>query len=202
MIYGVSQDVGWGLPDPLGLLLILVVTLVGLALWLALARSHFIRGGMVERPERVPQLYGYSVCLVAIVVMLTSLSSLVDRAFNLSDPLLGGGPEFGWGEPAVTSFEAYRATLDRAERMGPPGEQRPREVVPEPELRRRYEGLRADRLTRASFTARRELARSLVMLAVAALLFWLHWRWVRSAERRWQAMRVPGEVGTPGVVGS
>lgn len=178
---------GWGFADAFGLLAIGVATLVGLALWFALARSHLVRGGSVERPERVPQLYGYSVCLVAIVVILTSLSTLVDRGFSLADPLLGSGPEVAWAEPAVTSFEAYRATLERADRFGPPGDQRPREVVPEAELRRRYEGLRADRLARASFTARRELTGAAIMLLVSAALFAAHWRWVRSPERRWDA---------------
>lgn len=183
---------GWLFPGSFGMFFATVGLLVGLVLWLALARSHFIRGGGVERPERVPQLYGYSVCLVAVVVMLTSLSTLVNRAFSLSDPLLGAPPEMSWAEPSVTSFEAYRATLERAERFNPGGEARPREVVPEPELRRRYEGLRADRVTRASFTARRELTSSAVMLLVAAGLFWLHWRWVRSPERRREMAGSPG----------
>jgi hypothetical protein len=189
----------WGLGDPFGLLFVAVAALVGLALWLALARSHFIRGGGVEHPDRVPQLYGYSVCLVAVVVMLSSLSTVVNRAFSLADPLLGAPPELAWAEPSVTSFEAYRATLERAERLGPGTEARPREVVPEPELRRRYEGLRADRLARARFTARRELTSSAIMLLVAAALFWLHWRWVRSPERRWKAAGLPPGPAASGV---
>ena len=180
----IHMSSGWAIPGPFGMFFASVGLLVGLVLWLALARSHFIRGGGVERPERVPQLYGYSVCLVAVVVMLSSLSTLVNRAFSLADPLVGAPPEIAWAEPSVTSFEAYRATLDRAERFNPGAEARPREVVPEPELRRRYEGLRADRLTRARFSARRELTSSAIMLLVAAALFWLHWRWVRSPERR------------------
>jgi hypothetical protein len=181
------STIGWAVPNSFEMVFAVVGLLLGLVLWLVLARSHFIRGGSVERPERVPQLYGYSVCLVAVVVMLSSLSTLVNRAFSLADPLLGAPPEISWAEPSVTSFEAYRATLERAERFNPGAEARPREVVPEPELRRRYEGLRADRVTRASFTARRELTSSAVMLLVAAGLFWLHWRWVRSPERRLDA---------------
>jgi hypothetical protein len=182
----VSYDVGgsgWLFGEPLALL-VGVGVLIGLVLWLVLARSHFIRGGSVERPERVPQLYGYTVCLVAVIVMLSTLGTIVDRTFALTDPLADTGREFTGWEPSVTSFEAYRATLDRAERFNPGAEARPREVVPEPELRRRYEGLRADRLARARFSARRELTSSAIMLLVAAALFWLHWRWVRSPERR------------------
>ena len=154
----------------------------------------------MEHGEGVPQLYGYSVCLVAVIVMLTSLSTIVDRSFSLADPLLGSSPEFGWGEPAVTSFEAYRATHERDQRFGSGGERQPREVVPESELRRRYEALRADRIARAQFDARRALTRSVVMFIVAAALFWLHWRWVRSPERRRSdapASAPHGAAGTP-----
>ncbi len=198
MSYVVSSD-HWLLPGPFGLFALVIGLLLGLALWLVLARSHFIRGGSVERPERVPQLYGYSVCLVAVVVMLSSLSNLVDRAFSLADPLMGSPAELAWAEPSVTSFEAYRATLERAERLSAGGEPRPREVVPEAELRRRYEGLRADRLARARFTARRELTGSAIMLLVAAALFWVHWRWVRSPERRWEAAAPAPGPGAHGV---
>lgn len=63
------------------------------------------------------------------------------------------------------------------------------EIVPEPELRRRYEGLRADRLARTRFNAQRDLTRSTIMLLVAAALFLVHWRWARSLAR-------PADAGT------
>jgi len=188
-MYTISVDSA--VPDPVETFLTIAAILVGLALWVALARSRFIRGGSVERPERVPQLYGYSVCLVAVIVMLTSLSNIVEKSFSLADPLLGSTSEFGWSEPAVTSFEAYRVTYDREQRFGRTDAPPPREVVSDAELRRRYEALRADRIARARFAARRELTVSVLMFLVAAALFWVHWRWVRSPERRWEAAGPP-----------
>ena len=175
---------GWLFGSPFGLFFGVPAVLVGLVLWLVLARSHFVRGGSVERPERVPQLYGYTVCLVAVIVMLASLANIVDRAFALADPLADTGREFTGWEPSVTSFEAYRSTLDRAERFNASGQPQPRDTVPEPELRRRYEGLRADRIARTRFNAQRELTRSTILLLVAAALFAVHWRWARSLVRR------------------
>ena len=196
-MYGTSSGVFYGLPAS-GWLFTGIPIVIALGLWVVVARSHFIRGGSVERPERVPQLYGYTVCLIAVVVMLTTLSTLIDKVFSLSDPLLGSD-EMGWMTPAVTSFEAYRATYDRADRFGPGGEQRPREVVSDDELRRRYEGLRADQAARARFGARRDLTRSALLFLVAAALFWIHWRWVRAPERRWDAAGVAriGGVALP-----
>jgi hypothetical protein len=202
-VYGVDQT--WLVPAPIDAFFTTVAIALGVTLWVVLARSHFIRGGNVERPERVPQLYGYSICLVAVIVMLTSLSTIVDKTFSLADPLFDLPPELGWAEPAVTSFEAYRATHDREQRFGPGGERQPREVLPEAELRRRYEAVRADRIARARFGARRALTRSTVMFIVAAGLFWVHWRWVRSREQRSggaAASAPPEPAGTRPAVGT
>jgi hypothetical protein len=148
----------------------------------------------MDRSERVPQLYGYSVCLIAVVVILISVTSIVNQAFAIADPLSSGG-RYGWGGTgSLTSFEAYRATRDRgANTLTRPvveGESpaAPREPT-EAELRAEYEALRADRIAGASFEARQELTRSGVLLVVAIALFWWHWRWVRGAEMRAIAAR-------------
>jgi len=156
-----------------------IAALVLIAAWVILAGSRFVQGGVVERPERVPQLYGYTVCLVALLWGLTSALSIVDDALSLSAPELRGASDFGW-EPSVTSFEAFRATYDRARRMGvDPRDTQQLEPVAEPELRRRYEALRADRIQRGRFEARRELITGTLSLAIAAILFVSHWRWLR-----------------------
>ncbi len=157
---------------------VIVAALILVAAWVILASSRFVQGGVVERPERVPQLYGYTVCLIALIWTLVSAVSLVDDSLSLSAPELRGTSEFNWGEPSVTSFEAFRATYDRARRMGIPDAQR-LDTVPEPELRRRYEGLRADRIQRGRYEARREIITDALSLVIAAGLFAFHWQWLR-----------------------
>lgn len=130
----------------------------------------------MERPERVPQLYGYTVCLGALIWGLMSGISLVGNLLSLSAPELRGSSEFNWGEPSVTSFEAFRATYRR---MAMPTPDARLDSVPEPELRRRYEALRADRIRRASFEARREIITDSLSLVIAIALFAFHWRWLR-----------------------
>jgi ABC-type Fe3+ transport system permease subunit len=138
----------------------------------------------MERPERVPQLYGYSVCLVAIVVMLVSVGTIVNKSFTLANPLVSNGP-FGWGGPAMTSFAAYRATADQSFVPMPPGSEAAARPKPtEEELRARFEALRADQIARNRFDAQREITGSAILLLFSAALFWWHWRWVRGAEAR------------------
>lgn len=173
----VSATSGW--LGPFGLVFSLAAAFLLIAAWVILATSRFLQGGVVERPERIPQLYGYTVCLIALIWGLVSTIAIVDDALSLSAPELRSSMEFGW-EPSVTSFEAFRATYDRARQMMSPDPRTAKpDSVPEPELRRRYEALRADRVRRARFEARRELVVETLSVAIAAFLFAFHWRWLR-----------------------
>jgi hypothetical protein len=149
------------------------------ATWVLLAASRFIQGGVVERPERVPQLYGYTVCLVALCWALVSTVSIVESTLTLSAPVYRSGPDYGI-DPSVSSFESFRTTYDRSRRiMSMDSREAKLDSVPEPELRRRYEALRADRIERNTVSARRSLITSLFSLIVAVALFVWHWRWLR-----------------------
>lgn len=135
----------------------------------------------MEQPNRVPQLYGYTACLIGLIMGLVSLNSVVESSLTLADPTYSSNtPWNSWGEPSVTSFEAFRATYDRAREMRAGPNQPPPEPVSEAELQRRYEALRADRITQNRVAAKRSLVIGIITLLVAAALFVGHWRWLRG----------------------
>jgi hypothetical protein len=155
-----------------------------------------------ERIERVQQLYGYAVCLIAVVVVLISVNSLVNQAFLFSNPLVASS-RYGWGEGPLTSYEAYRAARSRNRAVpstpDAPGGAAQGQEPTEAELRAEFETLRADAMARARFEASRELTQSIVMLLLAVALFWWHWRWVRGAGARADAARAaPRESAASG----
>ena len=61
-----------------GLALILLVAL----LWFVVAASVAIKGETMDRPNRIAQLYGFTVCLVSIIVALMTTSSLLNAAID------------------------------------------------------------------------------------------------------------------------
>ena len=157
-----------------------VVGIMLIAAWVILASSRFVQGGVVERPERVPQLYGYTVCLIALIWALVSAMSIMDAALTLNAPLYRSNRDFGPFEPSVTTFEAFRTTYETSRRMGVDPEQRTKlDSVPEAELHRRYQALRDERIDRNMVEARRSLIMGMLSLLIAAVLFTLHWRWLR-----------------------
>ena len=137
-----------------------------------------------DRPTRIQQVYGYAVCLVAIITLLISINGLVNAAFERADPLHAGN-RFGDGA-ALSSFEAYRATrLERGDRPNPvaPGaaglDSANTTVESEAELRARYEALRADQIASAQWRAMRSLVVNAILVALAVALFAWHWSWLR-----------------------
>lgn len=175
-----ATSVGSDSPFGFGLLVIFLVLLM--AAWVILASSRFMQGGIVERPERVPQLYGYTACLVGLLWALSSAVSLVNHLLERSDPALAATSGFpSFDEPSVTSFEAFRATLDRARRFAGPDAAKasPADSVPEAELRRRYEALRSDHIHQAEYRTRNAIVESLLGVILGAGLFLFHWRWLR-----------------------
>ena len=173
------MSVGFSGPGPFGFVFATVAAVIVIAAWIILAGSRFVQGGVVERPERVPQLYGYTMCLVGLLWALSSIIGLVESAQALAAPAYHRQNEFGI-EPSISSFEAFRLTYDRARRFSAPD---PREskldTVPEAELRRRFEIYRADRIAATEVEARQALVTKGMSLLLAAGLFAFHWRWLR-----------------------
>jgi hypothetical protein len=142
--------------------------------WLIVAVTFALRNGDMEKPSRVAQLYGYSVCLIALVAILILVPNLIGNLFRLADPLTAG-ERFG---PALTSLDAYKATYGRGmSDFSRSGSEQPRPS--EDELRRQYEALRADRIAQNTADARQGLVTEVIMLAISGALFMGHWRWLR-----------------------
>ena len=135
----------------------------------------------MERSDRVPQLYGYTVCLVSLFWAIASIIAIIGSLLTLSAPTHRTSPEYGF-EPSVTSFEAFRTTYEQSRRMMSPDPRERPDSLSEAELRRRFEGMRADRIERNTVGARRSLIMSTLSLLLAlALLLW-HWRWLRRVS--------------------
>lgn len=173
------QPVSTGLP----VIFLAVVVVVGLLLllpaWVLLARSRSDNASSADS-QRIPILYGYTVCLVCIIVALVSTSSLFDHALRLRAPLVSATDWPSPYEASLSSFEAYRVTVGRAEMLRTPNATPVTDSVPETLLRARYEALRADRIATVEAISYRKLVSSLALLLVSMGLFVAHWRWIRS----------------------
>ncbi len=140
----------------------------------------------MERSNRIAQIYGYAVCLVAIITFLVSTAAIVNAAFNLSDPLRAEG--FG-RSGSLTSFAAYkREQMQRApapaKAQGPnsAGGDSVAAAPNDTDLRQMFEDERLDQIGNVRFRSMRTLVSSLLMIVIAFGLFFMHWRWLRRED--------------------
>lgn len=137
----------------------------------------------MERPSRIQQVYGYAVCVVAIITTLIAASNIVEAAFARLDPLRAAESRYG-ADGALSSFEAYQATSGaQVVQAGAPatvkGAAPARDTLTVPEQRKRYEALRADRVDRMIFDSTVRLVEHGLLLLLSLSLFAWHWRWLR-----------------------
>ena len=135
--------------------------------------------------SRVPQAYGYAVCFITVIVMLFSIKGVVDAAFDLSDPLRAEAN----GRP-ITNFELYKnanRTGVGKDQNGPVApvavgvKSRP-DTVSDADLRKLYDAEREAAIGTARFRAIRSLVGNLLLITLAAVLFTIHWRWLRRRD--------------------
>ena len=133
----------------------------------------------IDKPNRIPQIYGYTVCLIAVVAFLISINGIVDATFTLANPLHG---PYG-GHEGLTSFESYEAS--RVERTMV-DRNAPADTISVETRRRRFDALRADRIDANRLQAWRRLVGSGLTMVIAVILFAWHWSWLRArmAEER------------------
>jgi hypothetical protein len=147
--------------------------------------------------SRIAQAYGYAVCFITVIVMLVTLKQVVDAAFDLSDPIRAEGGGYGRMGRSLTNFDLYKAEArgqpaTRADLVGPTTVASPLGVAlskgapdsasSDAELRRLYDAERETAIGNARFRAIRSLVGNLLLTVLAAILFGIHWRWLRQRD--------------------
>ena len=63
----------------------------------------------MEKTQRIAQIYGYLVCLVAVITFPISITQLVNSLIDLGDPIHAGWtPE---SAPSLASYENYKMDI-------------------------------------------------------------------------------------------
>lgn len=136
----------------------------------------------MDQPRWIPQLYGYMVCLIAVITILVSLTSLVNNLFEYSEPEMSHeiSGEFG-GRSLETCKQRYMMRAASAARPSEPSTVNA-ELPADSVLTKLCAEEREDRVVSVRHRALRSLVTSALMLIVAGVLFGAHWRWLRGSR--------------------
>lgn len=157
----------------------------------------------MERTRIIPSLYGYGVCLIAVVVFLVCIAGFVSSAFRTANPALGGyrphvavqgfrphaapwggfmhhdfGHRGGFAQPVGFGhrpmYGSSGATQGAANAAA--GGSPISGATP------RSADLQNARIARGRLEAVRYLTINFVLIVVAVLLFLGHWRWLHGPQ--------------------
>jgi len=131
---------------------------------------------MEKAPRLVPTIYGYLVCLISIVVLLVSVSMIVGSLFNLHDPLRANGI---YGGNSLSSLQSYKATL--ASPVSSAGVAQP--ALAQNEVQAAYDAAKNDQIAAVRFDAFRSVTTGGIMILIAFILFFTHWRWLGRLQK-------------------
>ena len=124
------------------------------------------------------QIYGYSVCLVAVITSLIVITSLVNAMIDLNDPLHSGwNPQ---GSPSLASFENYKMDVLRS---APKGDGTSASFLPSDQtLQIMYAAAKADKIQSVKHQANRSFIVGGLLILICGTLFAIHWQWLRRVS--------------------
>ena len=132
----------------------------------------------MEKSTRViSQVYGYAVCLVAVIAFLISAVSVINSVIDLQDPI-----HAGWtpaGSPSLATFENYK--MDVIKGVEKTGDNiKSSTPIDEHALRTMYEAALNEKINSSRFVSKKVIIVGSVMMLICIVLFITHWRWMRK----------------------
>jgi hypothetical protein len=135
----------------------------------------------MEKSNKIgAQIYGYTVCLVAVITFLMAITALVNSIIDLDDPFRAGGTPAG--SPSLASYENYK--MDVLKSVPARDESTKTSYIPDDAtLRAMYESAKNDKIQSATHQAHRSMTISSMLIIICIVLFITHWRWMRKMTK-------------------
>jgi hypothetical protein len=133
----------------------------------------------MEKSQRMAQIYGDLVCLVAVITVLICVSTLVSAILDLGDPL-----HAGWtppGAPSLASFDNYKTDILKS---APKEGEAAKMYIPDDQtLRAMYEAAKNDKIQNVRHESNRTIVIDTILIVICIVLFVTHWRWMRKLAK-------------------
>lgn len=135
----------------------------------------------MEKTLRVSQIYGYLVCLIAVITFLIAITQLVNSLIDLSDPI-----HAGWTSdkaPSLASFQNYK--MDVLKSSVTDDESAKTSYVPDDKtLHDMYQAAIDDKIGLERHRALRSIILSSLLVIICLALFVTHWRWMHKLSHQ------------------
>ena len=127
----------------------------------------------MEKKTKIPQVYGYAICIVAIITMLISVADLINSVIDASDPL------YAWGDDQrLSSYENFKVDALKS------GKNEASYVPDDATIRTMYEDAKNHKIRRVKHQTTKSIIVSSILIVLSLTLFITHWRWMRKIDKQ------------------
>ncbi len=130
-----------------------------------------------EKTTKIQMVFGYAVCLVAVIAFLICISSMVYSLIDLTDPF-NAYRTYGKDAPSLASFNNYKVdiikSLDTDHNL----------QLDDKTLEGMYESARQDAISKVKHDAYRSLFVNGLVVVITILLFIFFWTWLRRLSKK------------------
>jgi hypothetical protein len=140
-----------------------------------------VKGGFMIKQNRIAQIYGYLVCLVAVITVLICSAQLINALLDKSDPMHARERTMSGGQN-LTTFEVYKMDKLKSTQMVADS-MHMQKMADDAMLHSMYQAERDDLIASVNHRTTRDAIVNSLLLMIAVLLFVFHWRWLRKMAK-------------------
>jgi len=130
-----------------------------------------------EKSERIKMVYGYAVCLVAVITFLISITAMVYALMDLTDPI-NSYRTYGKDSPSLASFENYKVDIIKATDPAHGLD------LDDATLNSMYESAKMDAIAKVKHQSMRSIIVNSLVLLICIVLFATHLMWMRRLTKK------------------
>jgi hypothetical protein len=130
-----------------------------------------------EKSQRIQMVYGYAVCIVAVITFLISVTAMVNALMDLSDPI-NSYRTYGSDSPSLASFENYKVDIIKA--TDPAHGLK----LDDTTLNSMYESAKIDAIAKVKHQSMRSITVNGLVLLICIVLFTTHFMWMRRLSKK------------------
>ncbi|MDP2724115.1 MAG: hypothetical protein Q8O72_15265 [Bacteroidales bacterium] len=136
----------------------------------------------MEKPNRMPQIYGYLVCLVTVITFIICLANIIPSIIDLGDPMHSRSMFSMQNSPSLASFENYKMDVLKSSEKG--GEGSVHSYIPDDQtIKAMYEAAKSERIQNVVHDSNRSIVVNSIIILVCIALFFTHWIWLKRQSK-------------------
>ena len=126
----------------------------------------------MKTKSKMTQVYGYIVCIIAIITFLISLGGLITSVIDSGDPL------YTWGDTNhLSSFENFKMNALSS------GQNEIKFNPDDATLKLMFEDAKNHKIKRVQHETKKAIIVNSILIVISIALFIIHWRWMKKKDK-------------------